>query len=121
MDHEPLVRTTRPGPTLFPKIRLHGRIEPLIVPNVPSCAEAVEGLPAAVFEGTYRPQERALQSQQGEFVVQVSYEGEPGTSQGEITGGRLRHRAHRRRLQRLSPGRLNRGRQRAGGVIGQAR
>jgi hypothetical protein len=46
----------------------------------------VEGLPPAVFEGTYRPQERALQSQQGEFVVQVFYEGEPGTSQGEITG-----------------------------------
>ena len=31
-------------PTLFPEIRLHGTVEPLIVPNVPSCEEAVEGL-----------------------------------------------------------------------------
>jgi len=37
-------------PTLFPEIRLHGIVEPLIVPNVPSCEEAVEGLPAAIFE-----------------------------------------------------------------------
>jgi hypothetical protein len=74
------------GPTPFPEIRLHGTVEPLIVPNVPSCAEAVEGLPAALFEGTYRPQEKALRSQQGEFVVQVFDQGEPGGSQGEITG-----------------------------------
>jgi hypothetical protein len=73
-------------PTLFPEIRLHGTVEPLIVPNVPSCEEAVEGLPAALFEGTYRPQDRALRSQRGEFVVQVFDQGEPGSSQGEITG-----------------------------------
>jgi hypothetical protein len=73
-------------PTLFPEIRLHGTVEPLIVPNVPSCEEAVEGLPAALFEGTYRPQERALRSQRGEFVVQVFDQGEPGSSQAEITG-----------------------------------
>lgn len=73
-------------PTLFPEIRLHGTVEPLIVPNVASCAEAVEGLPAALFEGTYRPQAKALRSQQGEFVVQVFDQGEPGGSQGEITG-----------------------------------
>jgi hypothetical protein len=73
-------------PTLFPEIRLHGTVEPLIVPNVPSCEEAVEGLPAALFEGTYRPQEKALRSQQGEFVVQVFDQREPGSSQEEITG-----------------------------------
>jgi hypothetical protein len=75
-----------PQPTLFPEIRLHGTVEPLIVPNVPSCEDAVEGLPAALFEGTYRPQDRALRSQRGEFVVQVFDQGEPGSSQGEITG-----------------------------------
>ena len=73
-------------PTLFPEIRLHGTVEPLIVPNVPSCEEAVEGLPAALFEGTYRPQVKALRSQQGEFVVQVFDQGEPGSSREEITG-----------------------------------
>jgi hypothetical protein len=75
-----------PKPTLFPEIRLHGTVEPLIVPNVPSCEEAVEGLPAALFEGTYRPQEKALRSLTGDFVVQVFDQGEPGSSQGEITG-----------------------------------
>jgi hypothetical protein len=73
-------------PTLFPRIRLHGTVEPLIVPNVPSCKDAVEGLPAALFEGTYRPQDKALRSLQGEFVVQVFDQGEPGSSQEEITG-----------------------------------
>ena len=70
----------------FPEIRLHGTVEPLIVPNVPSCAEAVEGIQTALFEGTYRPQVKALRSQQGEFVVQVFDQGEPGSSQAEITG-----------------------------------
>jgi hypothetical protein len=73
-------------PTLFPEIRLHGTVEPLIVPRVGSCEEAVEGLPGALFEGTYRPQEKTLRSQQGEFVVQVFDQGEPGSSQEEITG-----------------------------------
>jgi hypothetical protein len=73
-------------PTLFPEVRLRGTVEPLVVANVPSCQEAVEGLPAALFEGTYRPQDKALRSQQGEFVVQVFDQGEPGSSQGEITG-----------------------------------
>jgi hypothetical protein len=73
-------------PTAFPEIRLHGTVEPLIVPRVASCEEAVEGLPGAAFEGTYRPQEKALRSQQGEFVVQVFDQGEPGSSQGDITG-----------------------------------
>ena len=56
------------------------------MPNVPSCDEAVEGLPAALFEGTYRPQDRAIRSQRGEFVVHVFDEGEPGSSRDEITG-----------------------------------
>ena len=65
---------------------MHGVVEPLIVPNVPSCEAAVEGLPGALFEGTYRPQETTLRSARGEFVVQVFDQGEPGTSQEEITG-----------------------------------
>ena len=73
-------------PTLFPEIGLHGTVEPLIVPNVPSCDEAVEGLPAALFEGTYRPQDRKIRALAGEFVVQVFDQGEPGSAQGEITG-----------------------------------
>ena len=73
-------------PTVFPEIDLHGTVEPLIVSNVPSCEAAVEGLPAALFEGTYRPQDRTLRNLRGEFVVQVFDQGEPGTSQGEITG-----------------------------------
>ncbi len=73
-------------PTDFPEIRLHGKVEPLIVPNVPSCADAVKGIQTALFEGTYRPQEKTLRSQQGEFVIQVFDQGEPGGSQAEITG-----------------------------------
>jgi hypothetical protein len=46
----------------------------------------VEGLPAASFEGTYRPQVKALRSQQGEFIVEVFDQGEPGSSREEITG-----------------------------------
>ena len=76
----------RPGADPVPEIRLHGTVEPLIVPRVGSCEEAVEGLPGALFEGTYRPQEKALRSQQGEFVVQVFDQGEPGSSREEITG-----------------------------------
>jgi hypothetical protein len=74
-------------PTLFPEIRLHGTVEPpLVVPNVPSCEEVVEGLPAPLFEGTYRSQDKALRSLKGEFVVQVFDQGEPGSSREEITG-----------------------------------
>jgi hypothetical protein len=46
----------------------------------------VEGLPAASFEGTYRPQVKALRSQQGEFIVEVFDQGEPGSWCEEITG-----------------------------------
>ena len=73
-------------PTAFPEIRLHGTVEPLIVPRVASCEEAVEGLPAALFEGTYRPQDRKLRALRGEFVIQVFDQGEPGSSREEITG-----------------------------------
>jgi hypothetical protein len=61
-------------------------VEPLIVPNVRSCEEAVEGMPAALFEGTYRPQARALRSLGASSSVHVFDQGEPGSSQGEITG-----------------------------------
>jgi hypothetical protein len=61
-------------------------VEPLVVSNVGSCEDAVEGLPAALFEGIYRPQDRTLRNLRGEFVVQVFDQGEPGTSQAEITG-----------------------------------
>ena len=73
-------------PTVFPEVDLHGTVEPLVVPNVPSCEKAVEGLQTALFEGTYRPQDRSLRNLRGEFVVQVFDQGEPGSSQGEITG-----------------------------------
>ena len=45
---------------LSPEIRLHGTVKPLIVPERTPCEEAVEGLPAAQFEGTYWPQDKAL-------------------------------------------------------------
>ena len=85
----PVDRNIPDGPvvtTVFPEIDLHGTVEPLIVSNVPSCDAAVENLPAALFEGTYRPQDKTLRNLRGQFVVQVFDEGEPGTSQGEITG-----------------------------------
>ena len=64
------------------------------MPNVPSCDEAVEGLPAALFEGTYRPQDRAIRSQRGEFVVQVFDQGEPAAP-ATRSPGQLLHRTHR--------------------------
>jgi hypothetical protein len=72
--------------TLFPEIRLHRTVKPPSCQNVLSCPEAVEGMPAALFEGTYRPQVKALRSQQGEFIVEVFDQGEPGSSREEITG-----------------------------------
>ena len=53
------------------------------MPNVPS---SEEDLSAAIFEGTCRPQAKALRLQQGEFVVQVFDQCEPGSSREEITG-----------------------------------
>jgi hypothetical protein len=50
---------------LFPEIDLHGTVEPLIIANVASCEDAVAGLPAALFEGTYRPQDRTLRNLRG--------------------------------------------------------
>ena len=52
--------------TVFPEIDLHGTVEPLIIANVASCQDAVEGLPAALFEGTFRPQEKTLRNLRGE-------------------------------------------------------
>ena len=62
------------------------RWNPLIVRNVPPVRRPVEGLPAALLEGTYRPQDREVRALQGEFVVQVFDQGEPGSSREEITG-----------------------------------
>ena len=56
-------------------LRLH-----LALPNVPSCEEAVEGLPAA-FSRAPTGLRKAC-ALQGEFVDQ----GEPGSSREEITG-----------------------------------
>ena len=46
----------------FPEIRIHGTVESLLHRrSVPPCEEAAEmlrGPPAALFEGTYRPQDR---------------------------------------------------------------
>ena len=75
----------------FPEIRLNGNVDPLFVENVTSCQEAAEAFPdAAQFEGTYRPQGPTPGipgfERDGRFVVQVFDEGEPGTSEGEITG-----------------------------------
>ena len=51
-DHDSPSSITLGGglePTSFPEIRLHGIVEPFVMPNVLSCEEAVEGLPAALF------------------------------------------------------------------------
>ena len=102
-------------PTVFPEIRLHGRVEPLIVPNVLMRRGSRRSARGSV-RGTYRPQERAIRSLQGEFVVQVFDQGQPGGSQEEITGDSFSieliggaSRLHQRRL--------HRGRQRPGGVV----
>ncbi len=66
-------------------------MDPLFVENVSTCEEAAETFPdAAQFEGTYRPQGPTPGipgiARDGRFVVQVFDQGEPGSSQGEITG-----------------------------------
>ena len=38
------------------------------------------------FEGTYRSQDRKVRALQGEFVVQVFDQAEPGSSREEFTG-----------------------------------
>ena len=75
----------------FPEIRLNGTVDPIFVTDVSTCEEAAEAFPdAAQFEGTYRPQGKTPgvlgSARDGRFIVQVFDQGEPGTSQGEITG-----------------------------------
>jgi hypothetical protein len=97
-----------PGLTDFPEIRLHGTVEPIIFLGVTDCGEAVEklfggepvpgeppefeGIPAALFEGTYRPQDTAVDlpvgvlDPDGEFTVLVGDQGEPARPGGVFTG-----------------------------------
>ena len=88
--------------TDFPEIRLHGIVEPIVIFNVFNCEEAVaelfegegppefEGVPAALFEGTYRPQgptpDIPGNERHGEFTVLVGDQGEPARPGGEFTG-----------------------------------
>jgi hypothetical protein len=74
----------------FPEIRLHGNVDPILIMGVASCQDAIEGLPSAVFGGTYRPQNETPgipdNLQNGEFSVEVFDQGEPSASVGEFTG-----------------------------------
>ena len=89
------------SPTDFPEIRLHGTVKPITFLAVADCGEAVEqlfgdpaegspfeGIPTAMFEGTYRSQDTTVTSvlPPGEFVVQVGDQGEPARPGGEFTG-----------------------------------
>ena len=72
----------------FPAIRLHGTVDALPPGSgFTSCAEAAaayEGLPAVLFEGTYRSRGDTVPP--GRFTVLVFDQGEPGHSVGDITG-----------------------------------
>jgi hypothetical protein len=77
----PVVRTP------FPEIRLHGTVEPLIIEGVDSCELAVEGLPSALFTGTYRSQDTTLSAlNPGNFRALVFDQGEPSGSTENFTG-----------------------------------
>jgi hypothetical protein len=95
-------------PTDFPEIRLHGTVKPIVFLGVTECGEAVEklfggdpppdappafeGIPTALFEGTYRPQDNdvvlppLVTDPEGEFTVLVGDQGEPARPGGEFTG-----------------------------------
>jgi len=86
----------------FPELRIHGTVKPIYILNVYGCGEAVdelfgddpgagspfEGIPTALFEGTYRSQDTTLSSAlpPGEFSVLVGDQGEPARPGGEFTG-----------------------------------
>jgi hypothetical protein len=88
----------------FPEIRIHGTVKPIIFLGVTECGKAVEklfggepvpgappefeGIPAALFEGTYRSQDSTLSGAlpPGEFTVLVGDQGEPARPGGEFTG-----------------------------------
>ena len=74
----------------FPEIRLNGTVDPFFT-TAETCEEAAEiFLDAALFEGTYRPQGKTPgvlgSAREGRFIVQVFDQGEPGSSDGDITG-----------------------------------
>jgi hypothetical protein len=86
----------------FPEIRIHGIVEPIVILNVSKCGEAVEelfgydpsvgspfeGIPTALFEGTYRSQDTTVGNvlPPGEFSVLVGDQGEPARPGGDFTG-----------------------------------
>ena len=88
----------------YPAVRIHGTVEPIIFLGITECGEAVdklfggtpppdapppfEGIPTALFEGTYRSQDSTLPAalEQGEFTVLVGDQGEPARPGGEFTG-----------------------------------
>jgi hypothetical protein len=93
------------GLTDFPEIRIHGTVEPIVFLGVTDCGKAVdelfgdvegppefEGVPAALFEGTYRPQDTDVDlplgvlDPDGEFTVLVGDQGEPARPGGDFTG-----------------------------------
>jgi hypothetical protein len=97
----------QPMPTEFPEIRLHGTVEPIIFLGVTECGQAVEklfggpppdappafqGIPTALFEGTYRPQDNdvvlppLVTDPESEFTVLVGDHGEPARPGGDFTG-----------------------------------
>jgi len=89
--HDPGVSTV--GGVDFPEIRLNGTVDPFFT-TAETCEEAAEiFLDAAVFEGTYRPQGKTPgipgNLRDGRFIVQVYDQGEPGSSDGDITGDGL--------------------------------
>ena len=104
--HDDPSKVSVPGEGLvdFPEIRIHGTVKPLYFLGVTECGEAVEklfgaepvpgappefeGIPAALFEGTYRSQDSTLPAplEQGEFTVLVGDQGEPARPGGEFTG-----------------------------------
>ena len=89
----------------YPAVRIHGTVEPIVFLGVTECGEAVEklfdpdalpvdappefeGIPAALFEGTYRSQDSTVSGvlPPGEFVVLVGDQGEPARPGGEFNG-----------------------------------
>ena len=87
----------------FPEIRIHGTVKPIFFLGVTECGRRwrscsgrscrdappeFEGIPAALFEGTYRSQDSTLSAPlaQGEFTVLVGDQGEPARPGGEFTG-----------------------------------
>ena len=101
IDVLPPIPGDPPVETDFPEIRIHGTVKPIIFLGVTECGQAVEelfgdpeapppfeGIPTALFEGTYRSQDTTVSSvlPPGEFTVLVGDQGEPARPGGEFTG-----------------------------------